>query len=67
MHHETSNADTSRRIRRTVRNRFLNGAALRPPIYGYLAVHYRRNVCSQEIPLAHVIALPYRDMRSLAW
>lgn len=47
LHHETHNADTSARIRRTVRNRFENGGALRPPISGYIhppGVEFDRDV-----------------------
>lgn len=47
LHHETHNSDASARIRRTVRNRFENGGALRPPISGYIhppGVEFDRDV-----------------------
>jgi len=36
MRHESYNRDTSRRIRRTKRNRFQNGGIWQCPIYGYI-------------------------------
>lgn len=36
MRHETYNADTSQRIRRSKRNRFINGGPWQCPIYGYI-------------------------------
>ena len=36
MRHEAYNADTSRRIRRSLRNRFSQGGVLRVSIYGYI-------------------------------
>ncbi|QGJ68647.1 Recombinase [Planctomycetales bacterium 10988] len=36
MRHETSNRDTSRRIRRSLRNRFSQGGVVQTTIYGYI-------------------------------
>lgn len=36
FHHERSNRDSSERIRRTLRNRFLNGGCVREPAYGWI-------------------------------
>ena len=36
FHHERSNRDTSERIKRTHRNRFMCGGCLRGPMYGYV-------------------------------
>lgn len=35
-HHERSNRDTSQRIRRTLRNRFMQGGVFQVPVYGYI-------------------------------
>ena len=35
-HHERSNRDTSQRIRRSLRNRFIEGGVVQCPIYGYI-------------------------------
>ena len=36
VHHEMHNAETSQRIRRTLRNRFENGGVVHTAIYGYI-------------------------------
>jgi len=36
MRHEMYNADTAKRIRRSHRNRFLQGGVVRPVVYGYI-------------------------------
>ena len=36
FHHERSNRDTSERIKRTLRNRFVGGGSLRRPPYGWI-------------------------------
>lgn len=43
MRHEMYNADTAKRIRRTLRNRFMTGGVVQTPIYGYIKPHQHAN------------------------